>query len=129
MFLVNNSTLCSGGCEFARGGGLAVGAILSYFFAGCLLCIAPNPENEEDFIPPQAAAGHDQVKVEKTTHADGSVTVTKTTTHPDGSKTVEETTEGAASDMEAQGSNTNVPVVSGEPVDPDYSNLVDAKGY
>lgn len=130
MFLFNSSSVCDTGCEFAQGGGLAVGAILSYFFAGILLCVAPNPIEEEAFVPPAAAAakssGQDQVTVEQTQNPDGSVTVTKTTTHPDGSQTVEQTTETPTGDIpggdvEAQG----VSGSSGEAGD--TSNLVDAK--
>jgi hypothetical protein len=124
MFLVNTSSLCSVGCEFSKGGGLAIGAMLSYFFAGCLLCVAPNPEPDEEFSPPPAAAaGQERVTIERTEHPDGTVTVKKITTHPDGSKTVEETTERP--DVEAQGAKTME-----QPEEPvDTSNLVDAKGY
>jgi hypothetical protein len=120
MFMVNSSSLCSVGCEFSKGGGFAIGAMLSYFFAGCLLCVAPNPEPDEEFSPPPAAAGQERVTIERTEHADGTVAVKKTTTHPDGSKTVEETTEQSP-DVEAQGSKMMEQpadnVVEGEPVD------------
>jgi hypothetical protein len=112
IFLVNTSQPCeSRGCTFSQGGGLAVGAMLSYFFAACLLCVTPNPKDKEEFIPPQTSTGTAQqtVTVERTEHADGTVTVKKITTHPDGSKTVEETTE--------------IPDVEADP----GANLVDAK--
>ena len=85
--------------------------MLCYFFAACVLCVAPNYEKEEEFIAPQMTAGAAQqtVTVERTEHPDGTVTVTTTTTHPDGSKTVEQTTE--TPDIEADPS----------------ANLVDAK--
>jgi hypothetical protein len=119
MFMVNSSSLCSVGCEFSKGGGFAIGAMLSYFFAGCLLCVAPNPENDEELVPPPTA-GQEAVTIERTEHPDGTVTVKKTTTHRDGSKTVEETTEQSPG-VEAQGSKTMEQpadnIVEGEPVD------------
>lgn len=127
--MFNTSSVCdNAGCKFSLGSGLAVGAMLSYFFAACLLCIAPNPVEEQVFVPPAATAGaaQDTVTVERTEHPDGTVTVTKTTTHADGSKTVEQTTETNTADnddVEAQGSKTNseeedpVPAVTGTPVD------------
>ncbi len=109
MFLVNTSSLCSVGCEFSK----------SYFFAGCLLCVAPNPEPDEELIP-SPTAGQKAVTSERTEHPDGTVTIKKTTTHPDGSKTVEDTTEQSP-DAEAQGSKMMEQpadnVVEGEPVD------------
>lgn len=85
-------------------------------------------EPEEVLFPPAAgaAAGQDNVTVERTEHPDGTVTVVTTTTHPDGSKTVEESTESPVTDVEADAGGGSKTVEDTSAVD---VPAVDAKAY
>lgn len=132
MFLVNSSRICTNRreCSFSQGGGLTIGAMLSYLIAACLFCFASDPEPEDTFLPPvQNNAAKDAVTTERTEQADGTVIVTTTTTHPDGSKTVETTTESPVVDIEADTANSKASAeVAVADKEPDSVDL-EAKAY
>ena len=110
IFLINKSETCTvnTNCSFSLGGGLAIGAILSYVVASVLFCAAKDQGDDEDGekrgeVLPQAtatatAAGPavGTVTVEKVEMPDGTVVTKTTTVNADGSHTVEETTETPA---------------------------------
>ena len=111
IFLINKSETCTvnTNCSFSLGGGLAIGAILSYVVASVLFCAAKDQGDDEDGekvlgeVLPQATAtataagpAAGTVTVEKVEMPDGTVVTKTTTVNADGSHTVEETTETPA---------------------------------
>ncbi len=109
IFLINKSETCTvnTNCSFSLGGGLAIGAILSYVVASVLFFAAKDQGDDEDGEKrgealPQATAtaaagpAAGTVTVEKVEMPDGTVVTKTTTVNADGSHTVEETTETPA---------------------------------
>mmetsp|Transcript_266 Transcript_266/g.395 ORF Transcript_266/g.395 Transcript_266/m.395 type:complete len:289 (+) Transcript_266:70-936(+) len=97
----NNITVQVYSCKMDAGGVLNIIGMVFFVLAGVMLCITPNPKEESSAEPsagvlqsaPATSVAGNEVTIEKTEHADGTVVTKTTTVNPDGSKTIEETTE------------------------------------
>lgn len=95
IFLVNSSDYCNNrGCTVARGSGLTIGAMTSYFVVMLIGCLTR--DNDDDKCPDEMVTGGEtKTTIEKTVNADGTTVTKTTTTNPDGTVTVEERVEAA----------------------------------